>query len=75
MTTPSWTVTTVTPDGYLIDRVSDILTLTFSCNSPCLTCLSNNPNYCLTCNSATNSTIFYNNKCLDKCPDSLYYDQ
>lgn len=57
MTTPSWKVTTMTSDGYLIDRVTNELTLTFPCNAPCLTCLSNNPNYCLTCNVLTGSSI------------------
>lgn len=53
MTTSSWTVTTITPDGYAIDRITNGLSLTFPCNLPCQTCSSTNPSYCLSCNALT----------------------
>src|SRR3569833_157940 len=73
MTTSSWTLTTYTNDGYMIDQKSTGLTLSFTCNSPCLTCLANNPNMCLTCNTFSGAPILYNGGCYQTCPDSTYY--
>ncbi|CDW75779.1 UNKNOWN [Stylonychia lemnae] len=74
MTTPSWTVISYTNDGYQIDKISDGLSLVFPCNSPCQTCQTNSPTYCLSCNALSGKTILYNNKCWDTCPNSQYYD-
>jgi hypothetical protein len=41
--TESWTVVSYTADGFMIDRVRDVLTLTFPCQTPCLTCPTTNP--------------------------------
>jgi hypothetical protein len=75
MTLDSWELITYTYDGYLIDRVSNGLSLSFPCNAPCQSCLADNPNYCLTCNALTGSTILYSNRCYAKCPDRLYVDE
>ena len=50
--TSSWQMTTFTDSSttYSIDKVSEGLTFTFSCNLPCMTCLPNDPDYCLSCN-------------------------
>lgn len=75
MTLKSWELNTLTSDGFLIDRVSNGLSISFPCNAPCQTCLADNPNYCLTCNALTGSTILYSNRCYSKCPDRLYVDE
>lgn len=71
--TTSWNLTTYSDDNYMIDRIDTGLNFTFLCNSPCLTCPSNNPSGCLSCNTATSSNILYNGNCYDKCPAGTYF--
>ena len=44
MTLKSWEVTTMTDDGFPIDRITNGLSLSFPCNAPCQTCPTDNPN-------------------------------
>ena len=57
--TSSWNISTLTVDGYAIDRVDQGLSINFSCNAPCLTCSSESPSVCLSCNALTGTPILY----------------
>lgn len=72
MTTQSWNISTYTNDNYLIDSASTGLSLTFPCNSPCLTCEENQPSNCITCNTFSGAGIMYNGECYIRCPGGTY---
>lgn len=72
MVTDSWKITTLTSDEYAIDRLTNGLSLSFQCNSPCLTCADTNPSYCLSCNPLSTSTILYGSRCYTHCPQGLF---
>ena len=57
--------------AYSIDKISSGLTFTFTCNLPCLTCLPENPDYCLSCNQFTDKyLILHDGKCNTECPNT-----
>jgi len=49
-TTDPLELTTHTSEGYKIDQIETGLSFYFECNYPCLTCDSNDPNACNSCN-------------------------
>ena len=58
------------PDGYFAQNYQ-----CFPCNPVCKTCLSNNINYCLTCQDNFPINISYGKKtrsCVNKCPEGYY---
>ena len=75
-TTKSWKMTTFTDSStaYSIDRADSGLAFTFECNLPCLTCLPNDPNYCLSCNQYNPSEylISFDGLCKPDCPSYSY---
>ena len=75
VTTKSWDVVTMTADGYMIDRVSKGMTLTFPCNLPCQTCKNGLPKVCTSCNGINGEVILWNGRCIKQCPDGMYTDE
>ena len=50
------------------------LTVTVDCDYPCLTCMANATNKCLTCDTESEFGLYLNNQCITKCP-SNYFSQ
>lgn len=75
---PSFTMTSYTDSTYScsIDTITSGLLVQFICYSPCLTCLTTNKNYCLSCNQADSNGYYYlySNTCVTVCPTGYYPD-
>ena len=65
----SFTLTTKTSEGYLIEKES--LEVNFECYSPCETC-QNSPDNCLSCIENSPTPYFWGNQCFEECPQGTF---
>ena len=70
----SWKLRTYTWDGHGIDNLNGGMSINFFCEFPCSTCSLTQNDLCYSCygNSASKWIHFFENKCLDNCPNGYF---
>jgi hypothetical protein len=70
----SWKLKTYTWDGWGIDNLNAGMSINFFCEFPCSTCSLTQNDLCYSCytNSASKWIHFFENKCLDNCPNGYF---
>ena len=76
LTTSSFSVTTFSQDGYLVDSRTSDLVLSFGCLEPCQLCAPGSNKICSVCHKPgdplfSGKAFLYNGLCIETCPDSL----
>lgn len=71
--TDTFTLLTLSKNGFMVDQNLQELQLTANCNYPCLQC-SENPSECRICDTSSTSLFpfYHNGSCLASCPAGFY---
>ena len=73
--TSSFSLSTTNEKGDLKDNESNNLKINFQCFSPCDTCNSERPSFCLSCLLSSGTPYVLAGSCYEKCPETYVNDE